>query len=651
MSKPVIVVTLIGLLSIARTAWAQFPPPQLPAFTDTTNTQPPSPRQMRLLYHVISEHDYYMPEIEQMLKRLRFTNSNRPIYSKVISLNILTENTISESDVADYQYHLSGEFMKADPERQKANKKLACSLLGYDRLLQIKIDVIPVSGIISLQFRMFNVTNNNGTCGGTDVAKLPKPDLQTYETSSFTFDPRDNANVRIPLLSNLKKVNRESNSVPEITTFVNGTLTDSLAEVPISKRIEVEARVDDMDSEPDDMLYEWQQFKRKPDDQIIPIKQDIPLQSFSLGKTGDYFLNVNAYDGINYSKDKALHLRAIKPPNISYIQHDVESFDYLFNNDLHALPTVAIYYRKFPAGKMGKTQNIYDYNEVTIGVDTLIDSLNHHLQFDFRNDEHDKSYSLFTSRQSKKNTKDKLEREHNRVEGKRNSMVSDEEAFSHMTIRYGYEDKNDFWAEIRPHYDYLPAGDYVIKATASYKGIKGTSRYFKVDLRELSKTSFFVAICAVSFASVKPGFSAVTEKSSQVQAKVELGLTHRFNSILEMTGTLSHLYPYDGEVRGNYRISNSAIHSNLGLGTTLAFTGKLQHGIYTKWYLLRIKGQPEEMYSYTTMHELGAGYFLRFLRFFQLNVDAYPKISDKGQFNRFNILEFVFAANFSHVKK
>jgi hypothetical protein len=619
-----IIVVLGFALSYAACAHSQTTPP-------ASNSNKP----IKLIYHVVSQDDFFVPEIEAILTRLRFVNSTTPLYTEVKSLNILTQSQKTETELNDYVKDLLRRSeSSADPQRDKENRELGCKLLDYARLLQIKIKPLPgVKGLIFCQFIMFKVKKNgSGDCSDKTNANLPSPELFSYLTSSVTIDPSDDAYQK-RLLVAIKKVAVESNFAPTIELTVNDKKPDSIEYVAINDTTKIKAVTHDIDTSIDDIFFEWTEYVSSGRNLELQFNQGGSVQPLFFTTPGIYRIGANAFDGISYSSDKTVTVAPIKPPEIGYIKDSAKDGLYRFAKNETFTPTLLVYYRRLVDGSITS----YPHGAMEIGLDTIIDRSNHRLNFSLANQSVESALRLTAQQVENIYSKDRPNEK--------------EAEFSNLTLKYFATSRSSYSVQVDPNFKHISPGEYVIETSARYKKVKGQPKIFKINLIELSSTSFYWAPYVISFSSSRSGFFTPFKGSSQVQGKLEFGVTQRWTSLIETTGTVCYLWPHDKNIVGDYQIDNNQIHFNLGMGAVVPTSNDTEFGFYYKWYIMNCKTQLPDRTESVYLHAVGVGVFARLSKIFQFSLDVYPKLTDSKKVNRMNIIELSYGGNLGWAKR
>lgn len=268
---------------------------------------------LRLIYYVdeTTSTPFLVPFIETYLKDLTYSNKElQPVYSDVISLNILFENRKIEGKIIDAFIHADRNqtSLGNSKPRDMRDAEVANSLLNYDKFLVIKIR--SFNSLLEYQFLMYDVLKNN------EEGVKDSPVLKSYRSSSVFVDPQS-PNHKDELIFALKQVCAEVNERPKAEIRVNGYIPKSSADtvyLSVTDTAFIEGIAIDPDSPKERLGYTWSVSRESLYGQIAYGKQK---QSIKIDTSAIITIGVVISDGIGQSDKTEVTVEFIYPPQIT----------------------------------------------------------------------------------------------------------------------------------------------------------------------------------------------------------------------------------------------------------------------------------------------------------------------------------------------
>jgi len=261
----------------------------------------------RLLYYVDSEksEQLLVPYIETTLRDMRDSTSSKLLRS-VTSLNILMESKSMGRMLTNFYKFLNEDAQLNVKQLGEQDKEFVKALTQSE--LFLKISIKEFNGLLEYDFILYDVVQQ-------EVGKTYLAPTLVYKIGSSTFiDPRS-INYKSDLIFAIKQLFPESNQKPELDLFTDKIEINGMIYVYPGDTIDFGLRVADADSPQERFIYTWNLGQRDstPSRSIIFCSRtDQSTLKIVVNDTGNYFIDVRVFDGVDTSKVSTYQVRCIR---------------------------------------------------------------------------------------------------------------------------------------------------------------------------------------------------------------------------------------------------------------------------------------------------------------------------------------------------
>jgi len=276
---------------------------------------------------------YFIPTIENILKNLRYANSQRSKrFAYVENANRLKEdgNIYNYIKVIFEDYISSARNIRPSASRENLAGEITDFIKSYDEFLYIKINSGQL-GFIEFQFYRYEILDDDSLSLQIDTLFVPGSreivsvdriiDLPVHKykrSSSIFINLQDDPSTQIVSLRNaVSQVFDETNQVPEVLLTSGGDLYENAYYHAIGDTVELRAEVLDPDSKTEFFSYNWRQISP---DTLVPglvLENNRTIQKFILETKGCYTVSVTVNDGTHDSNEAERTFCVRKKPTIS----------------------------------------------------------------------------------------------------------------------------------------------------------------------------------------------------------------------------------------------------------------------------------------------------------------------------------------------
>jgi hypothetical protein len=209
-----------------------------------------------LLYYVDGENTFLIPLVEDFLKELQFTETRKPMFNEVQSLNLYRKGKNIRTSLYETirYYNRNGSINSKEKQSHsidsaiQIDKKIADKFESNQLLLFIHIN--QHGSIFEYQLVLFRFTLESAT--------FVNPDFSMYRATSVLIDPQRD-NYKQELRSGLKSLFKEANDKPKpLLISTSHRIFDNKIIVGINDTLRLEADVIDDDSPRDKIRYNWE---------------------------------------------------------------------------------------------------------------------------------------------------------------------------------------------------------------------------------------------------------------------------------------------------------------------------------------------------------------------------------------------------------